>query len=124
MGAPPPLQENSGAANDIWSSMLKSVGGVNATPSGTLLLLGKSRNLHVWKFKMLSLLGGSKETQIGLIKQLQKSSIVNQTSQGFTNATPPKFPEIANSFSLGYTYIEFKEYDHDGAATIIYKDLG
>lgn len=36
-----PQQGKSGATSDIWSSMLKSVGGVNATPSGTLLLLGE-----------------------------------------------------------------------------------
>lgn len=59
-------------------------------------------------------LGGSKETQVDLIKQLQDSSVLNPTSQGFTSTTPPKFPEIANSFALGYTFIEFKDYDHDG----------
>lgn len=28
------------ASDGIWSSMLKAVGSVNSTPSGTLLLLG------------------------------------------------------------------------------------
>lgn len=45
-----PQQGNAGTSNSIWSTMLKSVGGVNATPSGTLLLLGESQAifLFVW----------------------------------------------------------------------------
>lgn len=65
---------------------------------------------------IIHFLGSSRETQVDLIKQLQKCSVLNPSSQGFTSTAPPKFPEIANSFSLGYTFVEFKEYDNDGRA--------
>lgn len=112
----PQQQGTAGLPSDIWSSMLKSVGGVNTTPSGTLLLLGRQNDLFSgFQFSNICFgVGGSKETQVDLIKQLQNTSVFNPTSQGFTATAPPKSPEIANSFSLGYTYVEFKEYDHDG----------
>lgn len=81
---------------DIWSSLLKSVGGTNAIPSGTLLLLG-----------------GTRTSQTELIQQIQKASQLDPSNKITRASTPPEFPAIANKFSLGYTYVEFKDVEHD-----------
>jgi hypothetical protein len=108
--------------NDIWSSMLKAVGGVNTTPSGTLLLVSRQQ-----------------ATQTDLITQLQASALratggsaasdsiagrLNNSNVNGGNSGSAELPAIANSFLLGYTFVETRDYDDKLAHLDIYTAVG
>ncbi|KAF5095576.1 hypothetical protein D0Z00_003091 [Geotrichum galactomycetum] len=108
--------------NEIWSSMLKAVGGVNTTPSGTLLLVSRQQT-----------------TQTDLIMQLQASALratggsgafdsiagrLNNNNVHGGNNGSAELPAIANSFLLGYTFVETRDYDDKLAHLDIYTAVG
>ncbi|CDO51197.1 conserved hypothetical protein. Putative dynein light intermediate chain [Geotrichum candidum] len=110
------------ANNEIWSSMLKAVGGVNTTPSGTLLLVSRQQ-----------------ATQTDLITQLQASALratggsaasdsiagrLNNSSINGGSSGSADLPAIANSFLLGYTFVETRDYDDKLAHLDVYTAVG
>lgn len=67
---------------------------------------------------LLFFLGGTPEAQKQLIQRIQQAASP-ASSNPSPNSQQQSNPKIANSFALGYTFVEFKDQDHDGMKLII-----
>lgn len=101
--------------------MLKAVGGVNTTPSGTLLLISRKEATQTDLIKQLrgsALRATGSGAADSNVMHLNNSSAIGGISDG------TDLPAIANSFLLGYTFVETRDYDDKLAHLDIYTAVG